>query len=140
MSNDAYIDKLRIAEALKARDAAVERLESVCASVRIKQIRIENLEKERDRLKEELDGMLSAGKHNEGKSKAGEETKKGDVWSKQREKFLDEIKELEAHNEKLKSEIEMLRKNAVYQNTDNKTEAIKVSSFDLCDLYKVGNK
>lgn len=114
LPTETYLDKVRIAEALIARDVAVEKLEAVCASVRDKQLKIDNLERERDRLKEELNGITSSvpaiGHHEEGKE--------GNVWAKQREKFLDEINTLEQSNQTLKNENENLRKTCLFDQDD----------------------
>lgn len=96
---DAHLDKLRIVDALTARDVAVHRLASACASVRAKESTIARLEREKDELKMSVDVLekttLSGGS--------------SDVFTEQRGRLLDRIALLETTNRALRGEVEVLR-------------------------------
>ncbi|TCD66414.1 hypothetical protein EIP91_001405 [Steccherinum ochraceum] len=96
---DIHLDKLRIVDALTARDVAVYRLQSACASIRAKEAALQKLERERDEMRMSLD-MLDSGKRN----KEGAE-----VFAEQRGQLLDKIAALEAANKALRAEVETLR-------------------------------
>ncbi len=53
------LERLRVQEALNARDVAVDRLASACASVREKTNAVDSLREEKERLQDQLNGLGS---------------------------------------------------------------------------------
>ncbi|KAH8100307.1 mitochondrial ribosomal subunit S27-domain-containing protein [Cristinia sonorae] len=98
---EIHLDKLRIVDALTARDVAVHRLQSACASVRVKEATIQKLEREKEEMKMNLDLLERGGL---GRNKDGAE-----VFAEQRGKLLDRISFLEATNRGLRGEVEALK-------------------------------
>ncbi|THH31866.1 hypothetical protein EUX98_g2304 [Antrodiella citrinella] len=98
-SLDVHLDKLHVVDALTARDVAVYRLQSACASIRAKEQTIHKLEREKDEMKMSLDFLDTANRSKE----------TTEVFAAQRGKLLDKISSLEAANKALKLDVDVLR-------------------------------